>query len=216
MMDILLIGDPGSGKGTQAKKLRDNKKFVHLSTGDLFRKNLKEATNLGTQAQHYIKKGLLVPDKVTIDMVEDFLKNVAPNQSIIFDGFPRNLDQAQALDQILQKNKRKIHKAIYFDISDDEVVERLKGRLWARKSGRIYHIRNNPPKREGICDETGEVLVTRCDDKEELIRHRLKVFHENTTALIQYYSKKGFLKSVSAVLSPEQLFTQISLLLEKS
>lgn len=215
-MNILLIGAPGSGKGTQAQKLATEKNFTHLSTGDLFRKNIREGTPLGKKAKSYIDQGLLVPDGITNDMVRVFLQSVPKDQGLIFDGFPRNPAQAEALDQILREAKRSLAQVIYFEIQDDEVVKRLTGRLWAGQSGRIYHIKNNPPKRPGFCDVSGEALVARPDDKEEVIRSRLKVFHENIKLLLSYYENKGSMKSVPAELSPEELFDRILKILEKA
>lgn len=215
-MNIILIGAPGSGKGTQAGKLISGRKLRHLSTGNLFRKNLKEGTPLGLKAKSYLDQGALVPDQVTNDTVEDFLKGIPLEEGVIFDGFPRNLFQAEALDQILSSLGRTLDKVIFFEISDDQVVDRLSGRLWAQKSGCVYHIKNNPPKQAGVCDQSGEALITRADDKEEVIRHRLKVFHENTKDLLKHYKTKGILDSLSAELSPEELFAQISKILKES
>lgn len=214
-MNILLIGAPGAGKGTQAKKLVAKKNLIHLSTGDLFRKNLKDKTSLGKKAQIYIDKGHLVPDEITNNMVNGFLKSLDPAQGIIFDGFPRNLSQAEALDQMLEKINHKLDMVIDFKIPDDVVVARLTGRLWAPKSGRIYHIKNKPPKQAGICDESGETLVVRPDDQAKVIRSRLEVFHKNTMSLCNRYKNKGLLKSVLAELAPEKLFAQILQILGK-
>lgn len=214
-MNIVLIGAPGSGKGTQAKKLVSKKKLKHLSTGDLFRQNLQEGTPLGQKAKSYIEQGLLVPDAVTNDMVKLFLQSVSESQGIIFDGFPRNLSQAKAFEQILSEANRQLDKLIYFKIEDKQVVERLIGRRLASKSGRVYHMKNYPPKRAGVCDESGEPLVTRSDDKEELIRFRLKLFYENTKPLLEYYEQKGCLESLSAEHSPEEIFGQILQIIRK-
>lgn len=213
-MDILFIGPPGSGKGTQAVKLAERKKLKHLSTGDLFRKHLKEKSSLGQQVQLYIDKGELVPDRLTNDMVEVFLKELSLEEKIIFDGFPRNLFQASALDQMLKQAGRQLAHVFYFEIADDQVVDRLTGRLWAPKSGCIYHIRNKPPQKAGICDQSGEALIVRSDDKEEIVRSRLKVFHENTKPLIDYYEKKGLLNRISAETSPETVFQSLLKALE--
>ena len=208
-MNILLIGAPGSGKGSQAAKLIVEKNLKHLSTGDLFRKNLKDNTELGQLAKFYIDQGKLVPDQVTNDMVKVFLQNIPLEKGVIFDGFPRNLPQAVALDQMLNEIGRALDWVIFLEISDDQAVSRLSGRLWAPQSGCVYHIKNNPPRRAGFCDHSGEALVTRSDDKEEVIRSRLKVFHNNSQTLLNYYKKRGLLKSLSAECPPEELFHRI-------
>ncbi len=213
-MDILLIGAPGSGKGTQAVRLVSHKNLAHLSTGDLFRKNLKEKTALGLTAKSYIDKGALVPDEVTNGMVKNFVTGVSQDKGIVFDGFPRNFSQAEALQKICDETDRELNKVIFLDVSDDMIVERLTGRLWAPTSGCVYHVKNNPPKRKGFCDKSDEPLITREDDKEEVIRSRLEVFHQNTKPLLTYYKKKGLLKKIKAELSPEKVFHQIQQALE--
>ena len=208
-MNILLIGAPGSGKGSQAAKLIAKKNLKHLSTGELFRKNLKDNTELGQLAKSYIDQGKLVPDQVTNDMVNVFLQNIPLEKGVIFDGFPRNLPQAVALDQMLNETGRALDWVIFLEISDDQVVSRLSGRLWAPQSGCVYHIKNDPPRRAGFCDHSGEELITRSDDKEEVIRSRLKVFHDNSQTLLSYYKKRGLLKRLSAECPPEELFHRI-------
>ena len=212
--NILLIGPPGSGKGTQAVKLTQKKKLKHLSTGDLFRANLKQKTDLGLLAKTYIDKGHLVPDQVTNDMVGRFVKEVSTKTGIIFDGFPRNIAQASALKAILSKNSLLLHKAFFLEISDKKVIERLTGRLYAPKSGLLYHIKNKPPKKSGVCDVSGEALITRPDDSEEVIQSRLNVFHQTTKPLLNYYGKENMLEVISADQSSEQVFNSILRFLE--
>lgn len=226
-MNLLLIGPPGSGKGTQAFKLQQQKKFYHLSTGDLFRKNLKEAhlkeppgsqkdsrsqkekRELALLIKSCVDKGQLVPDEVTNKMVQIHLKELPADLKIIWDGYPRNLSQAHTFETLLKENFRHLDKVIYFQVSDEEIVQRLTGRLYAPKSGLLYHIKNNPPKKKGFCDHSGEALLTRSDDREEVVCHRLKVFHRDTKPLIGYYEEKGLLKNVSAKGSPEEIFLNI-------
>ena len=208
-MNVLLIGAPGSGKGTQAGKLVSAKQLRHLSTGDLFRKNIKEGTPLGQKAKSYIDKGLLAPDQLTNDMVEDYLRDIPLEDGLLFDGFPRSLPQAIALDRILNRLSRSLDHVIFLDISDEEALSRLSGRLWAPKSRSVYHIKNNPPKREGFCDQSGEALITRPDDQKEVIFSRLKVFHKESQALIERYKAKKLLKIIPAESSPEEIFCRI-------
>ena len=207
--NILLIGAPGSGKGTQALKLVRHKKLSHLSTGDLFRSNLKQQTELGLLAKTYIDKGQLVPDTVTNDMVGQFVKELSPKQGIVFDGFPRNISQAEAFKTILSQNKRQLDQVIFLEISDQKVIERLTGRLYAPKSGLVYHTKNNPPKKEGLCDVSGEALITRPDDTKEVIQSRLDVFHKNTKPLLNYYKAQGILQIIDASLSPDKVFNSL-------
>ena len=208
-MNILFIGPPGSGKGTQAQKLISKKNLSHLSTGDLFRKNLKEKTSLGQKAQSYIDQGALVPDEITNAMVGEFVKKIPAEKGILFDGFPRNFNQSEALDEILKETKRKLSKVFFLSLSDDFLVERLTGRLWAPKSGCVYHIKNKPPKRAGFCDVSGEALIARSDDREELIRPRLQVFHKETKPLLRKYEENGLLVRIKAENSPEEIFQKI-------
>ena len=208
--NILLIGAPGSGKGTQAFKLVSHKKLSHLSTGDLFRFNLKQQTELGLLAKTYIDKGQLVPDKVTNDMVGQFVKNVSQKQGIIFDGFPRNISQADVFKIILSQNKRQLHKVIFLEVSDEQIIERLSGRLYAPKSGLVYHVKNKPPKKEGVCDVSGEILITRSDDTKKVIQSRLDIFHKNTKPLLNYYKKTHeIFQLIDASLTPEKVFDSL-------
>ena len=208
-MNILLIGAPGAGKGTQAERLKAETRYGYLNTGDLFRKNLAENTALGQEAKTYIDKGELVPDSVTNDMAKAFLASFPPSQGMIFDGWPRNLNQAEAMDKIFSQTGRQLNKALFLDLGDQKAVERLSGRLYAPKSGRVYHVKKRPPRRAGFCDNSGEALVKRPDDKEEVIRARLKVFHKNTKPLLAFYQKKGLLRRIPADSGPDEVFSGI-------
>ena len=214
MGDILLIGVPGSGKGTQALKLVQQKNFFHLSTGDLFRKNLKDQTSLGLLAKSYIDKGRLVPDSITQDMIKDFIKEIPQAKNIIWDGFPRNLIQAESFKNLLKEQKRDLAKVFYFKILDNKVIDRLCGRLYAPKSGLTYHIKSKPPKKKDVCDVSGEALVSRPDDRENVIRVRLAVFYKETQPLLDYYKKQKLLSEVGADCSPAELFHKILSCLE--
>jgi len=206
---LVLIGAPGSGKGTQALQLVKSKGFFHLSTGNIFRENIKNQTELGLLAKSYIDKGALVPDSVTQNMIKDFIKKIPPEQSVVWDGFPRNIAQAKAFQGILEAKAWTINKGIYFKISDKKVIQRLSGRLYAPKSGLSYHRTNKAPKKEGFCDVSGEALISRSDDREELIRSRLKVFYKETEPLLNYYKEKKLLIELDASLNPEEVSTQL-------
>ena len=207
--NLILIGAPGSGKGTQALKLVNSKNFLHLSTGDIFRENIKNQTELGILAKSYIDKGDLVPDSITQGMIRDFIKDISQEQNMVWDGFPRNLIQAEAFQRILEEKKWEISQVIYFKISDEKVIQRLSGRFYAPKSGLSYHKINKPPKKEGYCDVSGEALISRSDDKEEVIKSRLKVFYKQTEPLLNYYKKKKLLIELDADLKPEQVSTNL-------
>ena len=217
-MNLLFLGPPGSGKGTQAQYFSSNKKLSqrrpakevrHISTGDIFRRNLRQKTALGQKAQQYIDEGALVPDEVTIGMVEETLKNIPLEDHIIFDGFPRSIPQAKALDKILKGRNQKLDLVIFFEVPDSVIVERLSGRLWAPKSGRVYHLKNNPPKKPGRCDETGEPLITRKDDQKEVIASRLKAYRESTLPLLEYYKAQGAFHKIDGRQAPDELRREI-------
>lgn len=207
--NLVLIGAPGSGKGTQALKLAESQNFLHLSTGDIFRQNIKDQTELGLLAKSYIDKGLLAPDLVTQNMIKDFIKDLPIEQNIVWDGFPRNLAQAKAFEALLKEKGRWLTRVIYFKISDKKVIQRLSGRLYAPKSGLSYHSINKAPKKAGFCDVSGEPLLSRSDDREEIIRSRLAVFYRETKPLLSYYKKRSLLAEVSADRPPNQVSKQI-------
>ena len=207
--NLLFIGAPGSGKGTQSLKLAESQNFLHLSTGDIFRQNIKDQTELGLLAKSYIDKGHLVPDLVTQDMIRDFIKNIPQEQSVVWDGFPRNLAQAEAFQALLKERERQLTQVIYFKISDEKAIQRLTGRLYAVQSGLTYHRINKAPKKEGVCDVSGEPLISRSDDREEVIKSRLKVFYKETEPLLNYYKKKNLLLEVNAGLKPDEVSKHI-------
>ena len=207
-MNLLLIGPPGAGKGSQSERLVSQKSFKHLSTGDLFRKALREKTPLGLKAGGYIERGALVPDQITIGLVEEALGDFTGN--VIFDGFPRTVPQSEALEQFLKKKNQELDHVISLEVSDAMVLKRLTGRRWAPQSGKIYHVDFSPPKNSGKCDETGEELVIRSDDRPEVVQSRLQSFRENTWPLLEYYKTKGLLREVSGEGTPEKVFQSIS------
>lgn len=203
-MNIVLLGPPGAGKGTLAALLKTELNVPHISTGDIFRSNIKNGTELGKKVQGILASGGLVPDEVTIEMVRDRLKNDDTASGYILDGFPRTIAQAEALDTMDE-----IDAVINFVLDDEEVVKRLSGRRLAPSTGKIYHIVTNPPKKEGFDDETGEPLIQRDDDKPEAIRHRLEVYKKDTEPLIAYYREKGNLIDIDAAPSPEDVLKSI-------
>ena len=208
-MNIILLGPPGAGKGTQASKLIDEFGAVQISTGDIFRTNIKNNTELGQKAQSYMNKGKLVPDELTIDLVWDALDKVEDGKMILLDGFPRNITQAKALDEGMKKRDDKVDKVINIKVPEDVVIERISGRRVNLSTGRVYHIKYNPPKVEGIDDETGEKLIQREDDTKEAVKERLDVYNEHTSVLIDYYDKKGILVTIDGAKTPDEVFDQI-------
>lgn len=208
-MNIILLGPPGAGKGTQAEKLIKELDAVQISTGDIFRTNIKNNTPLGQKAQGYMNKGQLVPDELTIDLVWDALDKVEEGKTILLDGFPRNITQAEALDEGMQKRDNKIDKVINIEVPEDVIIERISGRRVNVSTGKVYHIKFNPPKVEGIDDETGEKLIQRDDDKPEAVKERLDVYNTHTSVLIDYYDKKGILVTIDGAKTPDEAFNQI-------
>jgi adenylate kinase len=192
---IVMLGPPGAGKGTQAKKLAQAFDLVHISTGDLFRENLKNETALGQLAQSFMNKGELVPDDVTIQMVEERLSRPDCEKGAVLDGFPRTPAQADALEALLQKFGAGVKVVPYIKVADDVLVERLSGR-WMSTAGRVYHAQYNPPKVKWIDDLDGSQLYQREDDKPETVRHRIDVYKAQTAPLIDYYRQKGLLVEI--------------------
>ncbi len=203
-MNIVLLGPPGAGKGTLAALLKKELDVPHISTGDIFRSNIKNGTELGKKVQGILASGALVPDEVTIEMVRARLGEDDTSSGYILDGFPRTIAQAEALSDMDE-----IDAVINFVLDDEEVVKRLSGRRLCPSTGRIYHIVSNPPKKEGIDDETGEPLIQRDDDKPEAIMHRLEVYRAETAPLIDYYKEKGNLLDIDASPAPETVLSSV-------
>jgi len=210
-MRIVLLGGPGSGKGTQAKKLVEKLSIPQISTGDIFRAALKEGTPMGLKAKTYMDKGELVPDEVVIGVVEERLGKPDLDKGYMLDGFPRTLAQAEALDKILSNQSKNIDHAVLVDVPDEELVGRLSGRRTCRNSacGAMFHVMFNPPKKEGVCDACGSELYQRDDDQEATIRERLGVYNRQTSPLIDFYDKKGLLRRVKGVGPIDQIFASI-------
>jgi len=195
-MYIVFLGAPGAGKGTQAARVAEDLKLAHIATGDMFREAQKQSTELAVQAKAYMEKGMLVPDEITIKMVLERISAPDCDSGVIFDGFPRNLSQAEALDAALVDYGKNIDNVVYIKVSEEELLERLAGRWICRQCQTPYHAKNTPPREWGKCDKCGGELYQRADDKEETIKERLRVFFAQTTPLIDYYQKAGKLLEV--------------------
>lgn len=215
-MIIVLLGGPGSGKGTQAKKLIDKLGIPQISTGDIFRAALKESTPMGLKAKIYMDKGELVPDEVVIGVVEERLAKPDLDKGYMLDGFPRTLPQAQSLDKVLSGQGKSVDHAILVDVPDEELVARLSGRRTCKNSpcGAMFHVMFNPPKKDGVCDVCGSELYQRDDDTEVVIRERLGVYNKQTAPLIDYYQDKGLLRRVKGVGPIGEIFASIEKVLK--
>ncbi|MCB0406776.1 MAG: adenylate kinase [Bdellovibrionales bacterium] len=207
-MNILLFGPPGAGKGTQSAMLVEKKGMAHISTGDLFRSAIKNETSLGLEAKKYMDKGDLVPDSVTVGMVEEEL--VRQNgKDIILDGFPRTVPQAEALNVLLDKYEMKIDNAFFLEVPNELLMKRLTGRRMTADGKHVYHLEFNPPKTPGVCDITGEPLIQRKDDQEDVIANRLKAYEESTRPLKDFYKEQGNLRVIDGTGEPKDVFERI-------
>ena len=209
-MKLIMLGAPGAGKGTQAKMIANNYNIPHISTGDIFRANIKEGTELGKRAQTYMDKGELVPDELVVDLVVDRVAKDDAKNGYVLDGFPRTIPQAEALDKALAACGEKIDYAIDVNVPDENIISRMSGRRACTACGGTYHIVNIPPKKEGICDACGGPLVLRADDEPETVKKRLDVYHEQTQPLIDYYTEQKILKTVDGTVSMEDVFKAIT------
>lgn len=211
-MNIIFIGAPGSGKGTQSREFIEKYNFVQLSTGDLLRSAISASSSLGLEAKSFMDSGKLVPDQVMIGIVDDFLKSQA-GKSVIFDGFPRTVEQAKSLDLMLVQKSDPIKKVFYFKINPLILVDRLTGRRVCTNCGEIYHIKTKPSKAEGKCDVCGGAVIHRSDDNESVIVERLTQFEKNTGPTIEHYRNSGLLAEIDSSLKPEHVFEQIQKIL---
>ena len=208
-MKIIMLGAPGAGKGTQAKKIAEKYGIPHISTGDIFRANIKEGTELGKKAKEYMDQGALVPDSLTLDLIMDRFKAPDCANGYVLDGFPRTIPQAEALTETLAEAGAAMDYAINVEVPDAAIVERMSGRRACLKCGATYHIVYNAPKTEGVCDTCGEELVLRKDDAPETVLNRLSVYHEQTQPLIDYYQKQGILREVDGTKELNEVFNAI-------
>lgn len=208
-MRAVLLGPPGAGKGTQAVRLVEKYGIPQISTGDIFRKNIKEGTELGKKAQEYTNSGRLVPDELVVDLVADRLQQEDCANGYLLDGFPRTIAQAEAFDRFLAEHGQKLDAVINFEVGYEALIERLTGRRICKVCGAGYHVTNLPPKVEGVCDKCGGELEQRKDDTRETAEKRLEVYEESTAPLIEYYSKSGALENFNAEKAPEEVFEEI-------
>ena len=208
-MKIIMLGAPGAGKGTQAKRIAEKYTIPHISTGDIFRANIKNGTELGKKAKEYMDQGALVPDELTCDLVMDRIQQDDCKNGFVLDGFPRTIPQAEALDEALNKIGQKMDYAIDVDVPDENIVNRMGGRRACLSCGATYHVEFNPTKAEGICYACGAQTVLRDDDKPETVQKRLTVYHDQTQPLIDYYKKQNILKSVDGTQPMEAVFDAI-------
>lgn len=208
-MKIIMLGAPGAGKGTQAKKIAEKYGIPHISTGDIFRANIKNGTELGKKAKTFMDQGLLVPDELVVDLVVDRVGQDDAKKGYVLDGFPRTIPQAEALDKALEAIGEKMDYAINVEVPDENIVNRMSGRRACVSCGGTYHIVHIPTKVEGICDACGGELILREDDKPETVQKRLSVYHEQTQPLIDYYTSKGILKEVDGTVDMKEVFEAI-------
>lgn len=208
-MKIIMLGAPGAGKGTQAKKIAEKYSIPHISTGDIFRANIKNGTELGKKAKTFMDQGLLVPDELVVDLVVDRVGQDDAKNGYVLDGFPRTIPQAEALDNALAAINEKVDYAINVDVPDENIINRMSGRRACVSCGGTYHIVYAPTKTEGVCDACGGELVLRDDDKPETVKKRLDVYHEQTQPLIDYYNKKNILVDIDGTKEMSQVFDAI-------
>ena len=214
-MRMVLLGPPGAGKGTQAVMLQEKKGFLHLSTGDILRENVKNNTDIGKKAKAFMEKGELVPDDIVIETMLDTIKNVQDKKDFVLDGFPRTVYQAKKLDNELSKLKLPIDIVVYFRTGISTVILRLTGRRLCSKCGANYHIVNMPPKKQGVCDRCGAKLYQRKDDSEETIKKRLEGYDNQTKEMIEYYKAQGILKEVSGDMEAGKVYSELSEILNE-
>ena len=212
-LNLILLGPPGSGKGTQGERLQEDFRLPYYATGDILRAAVRDSTELGQTAQEYMDRGDLVPDEVIIGVIGERVEGPEAADGFILDGFPRTVGQAEALEEEMEGLNRSITAAVLIDVDDEEVVRRLGGRRTCAKNGHIFHVEFDPPKNEDVCDICGARLIIRDDDKPDVIRNRLDQYHDKTKPLVSYYEERGLLKRVDGSLKPEEVGNRIRALL---
>jgi adenylate kinase len=208
-LNLILLGPPGAGKGTQAARLTEDFHLPYIATGDMLRAAVKEGTALGKQAKEYMDRGDLVPDDVIIGMILDCMEGPDCADGFLLDGYPRNAQQAEALEEAMREKGRSVTATLLIDVPDEEVVKRISGRRLCQKSGHVYNVFSDPPKRPDVCDQDGSRLVQREDDAEDVVRKRLQVYHEQTKPLIAFYEDRGVLKRFDGTRSPTEVHDHI-------
>ena len=208
-LNLILFGPPGAGKGTQAARLRSDFQLPYIATGDMLRANVKEDTELGHKAKEYMHKGELVPDDLILAMAAERLQDDDAQDGFILDGFPRTLEQATALDRQLSQLRRRVTAALLIDVPDEEVVRRLSGRRMCVKAGHSYHVEFDPPKHANVCDQDGSRLIQRDDDQPEVIENRLRVYHEQTEPLVDYYDERGLMRRIDGTREQSEVHDHI-------
>ncbi len=208
-LNLVLLGPPGSGKGTQGERLQEELQLPYYATGDILRAAVKDGTELGKAAQEYMERGDLVPDEVIVGVIGERIDSAEAADGFILDGFPRTTPQAEAVEAKLAELGRALTAVLLIDVSDDEVVRRLGGRRTCAEGGHVFHVEFNPPKQEGVCDLDGSALVVRDDDKPEVIRHRLDQYHEKTEPLVDYFDRQSLLRQIDGTAAPDQVSDEI-------
>jgi adenylate kinase len=208
-LNLILLGPPGAGKGTQAERLQEDFELAYIATGDILRKAVSEGTELGRKAKQYMDNGDLVPDEVIIGVILEDVESDAAQDGFLLDGFPRTVDQAEALDEALGRLGRRLTAVLCIVAPDDEVVRRLSGRRMCKKAGHVYNIHTDPPKHDEVCDQDGSRLVQRDDDREETVRKRLEVYHRQTSPLVRFYEERDLLKRFDGTRSPTEVHDHI-------
>jgi adenylate kinase len=207
-LNLILLGPPGAGKGTQAERLQEDFDLAYIATGDILRKAVAEGTELGQKAKEYMDNGDLVPDEVIIGVILECVKGSAQD-GFLLDGFPRSVGQAEALEEALARLERRLTAVLCIEAPDDEIIRRLSGRRTCAKAGHVYNIHTDPPKREGICDQDGSRLIQRDDDREETVRKRLAVYHRQTSPLVRFYEERDLLRRFDGTRSPTEVHDHI-------